>query len=152
MEKYFNNTNLINLLLKWRIHLIVILIAALVLAVTFSSPFFITPKFKSIAVIYPANVSPYSEESETEQMFQILQSQDIMDSVIIKFNLSEHYKIAKDYKYFKININIFLQIKNYLHLKFFKIPLLLFFLIIVKNIDKFHYLVEWLEEKNQIIK
>ena len=101
MEKYFNNTNLINLLLKWRIHLMVILGVALVLAVIFSSPFFITPKFKSIAVIYPANVSPYSEESETEQMYQVLQSQDITDSVIAKFNLSEHYKISPDYKYYK---------------------------------------------------
>jgi capsular polysaccharide biosynthesis protein len=104
MEKYFNNTNLINLLLKWRIHLVVILAAAVVLAVIFSSPFFITPKFKSMAVIYPANVSPYSEESETEQMYQILQSQDIIDSVIIKFNLPEHYKISKDYKYYKTAI------------------------------------------------
>lgn len=104
MERYFNNTNLINLLLKWRVHLIVILAVAVVLAVVFSSPFFITPKFKSVAVIYPANVSPYSEESETEQMFQILQSQDIMDSVINKFNLPEHYKISKDYKYYKTAI------------------------------------------------
>jgi len=104
MENYFNNTNLVNLLLKWRIHLIVILSAAVVLAVIFSSPFFITPKFKSYAVIYPANVSPYSEESETEQMFQILQSQDIIDSVINKFDLSGHYEIAKDYKYYKTAI------------------------------------------------
>jgi uncharacterized protein involved in exopolysaccharide biosynthesis len=104
MEKYFNNTNLINLLLKWRIHLLVILAAALVLSVIFSGPFFITPKFKSVAVVYPANVSPYSEESETEQMFQILQSQDITDSVITKFNLSAHYKIDKDYKYYKTAI------------------------------------------------
>jgi len=104
MERYFNNTNLINLLLKWRMHLVVILGTALVLSVIFSGPLFITPKFKSIAVIYPANVSPYSEESETEQMYQILQSQDIIDSVITKFNLSEHYKIAKDYKHYKTAI------------------------------------------------
>jgi capsular polysaccharide biosynthesis protein len=104
MERYFNNTNLINLLLKWRIHIMVILAAAIVLAVIFSSPFFITPKFKSFAVVYPANVSSYSEESETEQMFQILHSQDIMDSVINKFNLPAHYKINRDYKYFKTAI------------------------------------------------
>lgn len=104
MENYFNNTNLVNLLLKWRVHLIVILALAVVLAVIFSSPFFITPKFKSVAVVYPANVSPYSEESETEQMFQILQSQDITDSVIEKFDLPTHYKIAREYKYFKTAI------------------------------------------------
>jgi capsular polysaccharide biosynthesis protein len=104
MEKYFNNTNLINLLLKWRIHLLVILAVAVVLAVIFSSPLFITPKYKSMAVIYPANVSPYSEESETEQMYQILQSQDITDSVISKFDLPVHYKISPEYKYFKTAI------------------------------------------------
>jgi hypothetical protein len=104
MERFFNNTNLINLLLKWRIHLVVILAVALVLSVIFSGPVFITPKFKSVAIVYPANVSPYSEESETEQMFQILQSQDIVDSVINKFNLSEHYEIEKNYKYYKTAI------------------------------------------------
>jgi uncharacterized protein involved in exopolysaccharide biosynthesis len=105
MEKYFNNTNLINILLKWRIHLLVILSAAVVLAVIFSSSLFITPKFKSMAVVYPANVSPYSQESETEQMYQILQSQDITDSVITKFNLPEHYKISPNYKYYRTTIN-----------------------------------------------
>jgi hypothetical protein len=104
MERYFNNTNLINLLLKWRIHILVILAASVVLAVFFSGPLFITPKFKSVGVVYPANVSPYSEESETEQMFQVLQSQDIIDSVINKFNLSQHYKISPDYKYYKTAI------------------------------------------------
>jgi hypothetical protein len=104
MEKYFNNTNLINLLLKWRVHLMVILAVALVLSVIFSGSYFITPKFKSVGVVYPANVSPYSEESETEQMFQILQSQDIMDSVINKFNLPDHYRISRDYKHFKTAI------------------------------------------------
>jgi hypothetical protein len=79
----------------------VILAVALVLSVIFSSPFFITPKFKSVGVVYPANVSPYSEESETEQMFQVLQSQDIMDSVISKYDLSAHYELSPDYKYFK---------------------------------------------------
>jgi capsular polysaccharide biosynthesis protein len=82
----------------------VILAVALVLAVIFSSSFFITPKFKSVAVIYPANVSPYSEESETEQMFQILQSRDITDSVMAKYKLPEHYKISPSYQYYKTAI------------------------------------------------
>ena len=37
-------------------------------------------------------------------MFQILQSQDITDSVINKFDLAKHYKISKDYKYYKTTI------------------------------------------------
>jgi hypothetical protein len=57
--------------------------------------------YKSYAVLYPANVEPYSEESETEQMLQIVNSQDIIDSVIQKFDLPRHYDIDPDYKYFR---------------------------------------------------
>jgi hypothetical protein len=101
MERYFNNINLINLLLKWRIHLIVILAVAALLATIFSGPVFMIPIFKSQAVIYPANISSYSIESRTEQMYQVLQSHDIMDSVINKFNLVDHYEIYTDKKYYK---------------------------------------------------
>jgi uncharacterized protein involved in exopolysaccharide biosynthesis len=67
----------------------------------FSSATFITPLYKSNAIAYPANVEPYSDESETEQMLQILGSQDIVDSVIKKFDLAKHYEINPEYKYFK---------------------------------------------------
>jgi len=80
-------------------HLIIVLLIALVGSIVFSGPWVITPKFKSWAVVYPANISPYSEESETEQMFQILQASYVRDQVIEKFNLAEHYDIAPDYKY-----------------------------------------------------
>lgn len=105
MENYFNNRNLVNLLFKWKWHLGVIVLASVILAAIFSSPFFITPKFKSFAVVYPANISEYSDESETEQMFQILQSQDIKDSVIKKFNLPKHYEIDPAYQYYRTAIN-----------------------------------------------
>lgn len=105
MEKYFDNSNLIQLLWRWKVHLAVIVLIAVVLSAIFSSPFFITPKYKSNAIAYPSNVSEYSDESESEQMFQILHSQDIRDSVIEKFNLPEHYEIEKDYKYFRTAIN-----------------------------------------------
>ena len=100
MEKYFDNRNLLRLLIKWKYHLATITILAGVLAVIFSSPWFITPKYKSNAVVYPSNITPYSEESETEQMLQFLQSRDIKDSVIRKFNLAEHYEIDSTYEFF----------------------------------------------------
>lgn len=100
MESNFNNLNIINVLLRWRVHLVVILFVAFLGAVLFSSSLFITPKFKSWAVVYPANISPYSEESETEQMFQILQASYIRDHVIDKFQLDAHYEIDKNYKYY----------------------------------------------------
>ena len=105
MENYFNNSNLLSIILKWKYHLAAIVIIAAILGVVFSSPIFITPKYKSNAVVYPANISPYSDESETEQMFQILHSQDIKDSVIKEFNLAEHYKVDPTYKYYYTTIN-----------------------------------------------
>lgn len=101
MENYFKSANLINVIDKWKIHLLVIVLIAALAAAIFSGPAFITPLFKSYAVAYPANVEPYSEESETEQMLQILNSQDIKDSIIKKFDLPGHYKIDTNYKYFK---------------------------------------------------
>jgi len=100
MDNYFNSQNLVKLIGKWRYHLLVIVGVAALLAAIFSGPTFITPMYKSHAVAYPANVEPYSEESTTEQMLQILNSQDIVDSVVRKFNLLAHYEIDPDYEYF----------------------------------------------------
>mgnify|MGYP001824459854 CR=1 FL=1 len=101
MENYFKSANLIDVINKWKIHLLVIVLLAALAAAIFSGPAFITPLYKSYAVAYPANVEPYSDESETEQMLQILNSQDIKDSIIKKFELAKHYEIDTNYKYFK---------------------------------------------------
>ncbi len=77
-----------------------LIVLAGVLAAVFSSAWFITPMFKSYTIVYPANITPYSEESETEQMLQLLQSRDIKDSVIKEFDLAKHYEIDSSYKYF----------------------------------------------------
>jgi capsule polysaccharide export protein KpsE/RkpR len=100
MESQFYQINLLQLLLKWKFHLGVIVVIAALLAVVFSGPAFITPKFKSHAVVYPANIAPYSDENETEQMLQIFQSNDITDSIIEMFDLPTHYGIDRDYKYY----------------------------------------------------
>ncbi|MCD4697302.1 MAG: hypothetical protein K8S16_13780 [Bacteroidales bacterium] len=100
MESQFYQVNLLKLLLKWKFHLAAIVIIAAGLAAIFSGKAFITPKFKSFAILYPSNIAPYSDENETEQMLQVLQSKDISDSIIEKFNLPDHYEIERDYKYF----------------------------------------------------
>lgn len=100
MESQFYQINILKLLNKWKYHLGAIVVLAAILGAIFSGPIFITPMFKSYAVVYPSNIAPYSDESESEQMLQILQSGDIRDSVIRKFNLARHYKIDSSYKYF----------------------------------------------------
>jgi uncharacterized protein involved in exopolysaccharide biosynthesis len=100
MEDYFKSKSLINILIRWKLHLTVIVVAAAILAAFFSSSIFITPMFKSFAVLYPSNISAYAEESLSEQMIQVLQSKDIRDSLVTKFNLPRHYGIDPNYEYF----------------------------------------------------
>lgn len=100
MESQFYQINILQLLLKWKFHLGIIVVIAIILAAVFSSSVFITPKFESSAVVYPANIAPYSDESETEQMLQIFQSNDIRDQIIHKFDLAKHWEIDSSYKYF----------------------------------------------------
>ncbi|MFT4595498.1 MAG: capsular polysaccharide biosynthesis protein, partial [Psychroserpens sp.] len=58
MKEYKNNSELLGLLIRWWKHLLAITLIALVLSTIFSSPFVITPKYKSFAVLYPSNIIP----------------------------------------------------------------------------------------------
>jgi len=100
MEDFFKTKNILAILIRWKIHLAVIFVVAVLLAVFFSSSIFITPLFKSYAVVYPSNILPYSDETETEQMMQMMQSKEIRDSIIKKFDLARHYKIDPEYRYY----------------------------------------------------
>ena len=101
MDNNFNNLSLVQLIFKWKWHILIITVVAAICGAIFSSSVFITPLYKSEAVAYPANINPYSDESETEQMLQIINSQSIMDSIIEKYDLWTDYKIDKNYKFAK---------------------------------------------------
>ncbi len=95
MEEYTKNSfYLVKLILKWKVHFIVITISAILLSTLFSSAWFIKPRFKSSATVYPANLLPFSEESKTEQILQVLQSSEIRDAINKKFDLFKHYGIS----------------------------------------------------------
>jgi capsule polysaccharide export protein KpsE/RkpR len=85
------NFDLLNIILKWKITLLVVIGVSIVLSSVFSSKYFIKPKYKSIAVIYPSNLMPYSQESPTEQMLQLFQSDSIFNHVVDHFRLAKHY-------------------------------------------------------------
>jgi hypothetical protein len=101
MDNFFNSKNIIEIVLKWRLQLAVVIVAAILLSILFSSPIFITPLYKSTCLLYPSNISPYSDESETEQSLQIFQSRDIRDSLVKKFNLAKHWGIDSSYTHFE---------------------------------------------------
>ncbi len=98
---------------KWR-HLLIICSVAFVVSVIVS--FSIHPKYKSTVILYPANSTSVSqtlatdvttqkgllqfgEDEEVEQLMQVLQSNEIRDRIVEKYNLIEHYRISPDSKY-----------------------------------------------------
>ena len=95
---------LLNLILRWRIHLIIITASVVILSIIFSSQFFIKPKYKSYTTVYPSNLISYSNETVTEQMLQIFKSDDIRDKVVQKFKLADHYEIDTTASHFKTSI------------------------------------------------
>jgi len=110
MENYFNNTKLLSILFKWKWHLLIISFVAIVVALLVST-LILKPRYKSTAYIYPSNIAPYSDESETEQMLQWINSQVVRDSVINKHHLAEHYGINPNEKYFTSTLN-YMYTKN----------------------------------------
>ena len=98
MEQFFSNKNMIELLAKrWKLFTI-IGVLSIVLSVIFSGEIFITPLYRSVAIVYPSNLSHYSDESFTEQMLQILESDDLKFKMLRAFNLYERYDIDSSLK------------------------------------------------------
>ena len=118
----FDSTNLVIFLYKWRKPLFIVMAVAMVGSWFFSLPWFITPKFKSTVIMFPASTSSISksmleeqpikgqditsfgEDDQAEQLLQILNSNKIRDNVTRRFNLMQHYGIdtASDIKFSKL--------------------------------------------------
>ena len=98
---------------KWK-HLLIVCSVAFVASLIVS--FCLPKRYKSSVVLYPANSTSISktlatdentekgllqfgEKEEVEQMMQMLQSNDIRNRIIEKYNLIEHYKIDPNTKY-----------------------------------------------------
>lgn len=101
MNDFFDSLRILNLIWKRKFHFIIVGIIAVLLSAIFSGPTFIKLKFKSTARVYPVNLAVLSEESETEQMLEILNSKDIKFKIIEAFDLHEIYGIDKANPHFK---------------------------------------------------
>lgn len=115
----FNLISLIQLYWKWRWHLLILAGLAILASAIFSGPMFITPKYKSNIIFYPTvnnsisnaflsqksgeNSDPlmFGQESQAEEMLQILNSDLLKGAVIRRFDLLNHYHIdtTSIYKY-----------------------------------------------------
>ena len=121
MEEQQHNTYsskyLCKLLVEYRKPILIILAVSVLCAIIFSAPYFITPLYKSTAIIYPTSsnsiskvlisttyqsekdIMNFGEDEQTEQMLQVLNSNRVRDKVISRFNLMEHYDIKANSKY-----------------------------------------------------
>jgi capsular polysaccharide biosynthesis protein len=95
MNDFFDNQQILKVIWKRKFHFILVGIAAILLSAIFSGPQFIRPKYKSMARLYPTNLEIFSEESETEQMLEIINSKDIKLNMFDAFQLDQVYGIDK---------------------------------------------------------
>ncbi|MEO5570092.1 MAG: hypothetical protein ABIT08_04590 [Bacteroidia bacterium] len=89
---------------KWWKPLLLVAAVSAILAIIFSSPAFIKPLFKSNAILYPSNLTPYATENATEQMIQIFESEDILDHVIRDFHIFKHYEVDSAHEKYPMSL------------------------------------------------
>jgi capsular polysaccharide biosynthesis protein len=104
MENFFNNERILKSLLKWKMHIVIVSVLAIILSAFISSSLFITPKFKSTGRLYPVNLQLFSEESESEQMLENIRSVDLKFRLIDAFQLDKVYKIDRSDPLYKTYI------------------------------------------------
>lgn len=111
---YLESTSVLILLLRWWRPLLVVTLIAALASLIFSGPTFITPKFQSTVVFFPAatnsiskailessgaenqDILAFGAEKQAEQMLQILKSDEIRDMIIQKYDLNKHYGIDQE--------------------------------------------------------
>lgn len=122
-DRVFDSSNLIVYIYSWRKPLIIVTLAAAVLATIFSGSAFIEPKYKSTVTVFPTttnslskallpqqfssrgqDIMEFGEEEQAEQLLQILNSDEIRNQVIDKFNLREHYDIDSSGRYVRTEL------------------------------------------------
>lgn len=122
-DRVFDSSNLVVYVYKWRKPLIIVTLLAAVLAGIFSSPAFIKPKYKSTVTVFPTttnslskallpqqfssrgqDIMEFGEEEQAEQLLQILNSDQIRDRIIKKYNLVDHYHIDTTGQYVKTEL------------------------------------------------
>ncbi|MCC5918879.1 MAG: hypothetical protein JJU02_16290 [Cryomorphaceae bacterium] len=114
----FDSSNIVMFAWKWRKPLAIVSITAAVVAIIFSSPYFIKPRFKSTVVVFPSttysvskallpqqnvtksqDVLEFGEEQQADQLLQILHSDEIRQRIIDKYDLMNHYQIKENHPY-----------------------------------------------------
>jgi len=115
-----DSENLVVFFYKWRKPLLILSLAAMVISAFVS--LLIQDKYKSSVILYPTvtnsiskaliaenyngkdDILKFGEKEETEQMLQILNSDEIRNRIIQKYDLLNHYDIAEDCEFKKTEL------------------------------------------------
>jgi uncharacterized protein involved in exopolysaccharide biosynthesis len=107
----FNTIEIVRLVLRHKWPIIIVTVVAAIASVIFSGPAFITPKYESTVIFYPAknnsvsggiledatardvDASEFGEEENAEQALQILSSSQLRERIVQRFDLMNHYHI-----------------------------------------------------------
>ncbi len=108
----FNTKEIIAIVLKNKKAILIVTLLAAVASTVVS--YMLKPKYKSYAVVFPVNLSPSSEESNTEQLLQYFNSEEVKNTVARKFGLFKHYEVDSSAAgaqslfdlYFKGNVSV----------------------------------------------
>jgi len=113
-----DSVDLLVFLYKKRLPIIIITLIGAIASIIVS--LMITPMYKSTVIMYATssasvskslltnsgrgNMMAFGDEEETEQLLQILQSNDIVNYIVDKYNLTEHYDIDTTSKFKKTSL------------------------------------------------
>jgi hypothetical protein len=116
-----DSANLVNLIIKYRITLLITAIAAAIISAAVSLT--IKPLFRSSVILFPTtnvietqtlfglqnpSTTLFGDETATEKVLQILRSDKIKDYLVVKYDLMKHYGIGGNakYKYTLLNMRM----------------------------------------------
>lgn len=91
MNMLDNNISIAAKIYRRRKHIVIASVIAAVIGLVYS--FVAKPVYTSTAFVYPANLGLYGQESQTEQLLQFLESNEVRFYLMDKYKLARHYKI-----------------------------------------------------------
>jgi uncharacterized protein involved in exopolysaccharide biosynthesis len=117
MDKEFNLITAIRTILKWKVHILVLILVAGISAALFSI-FVMDEWYLSWATLYPTNqaasdrgtifasetankVEYFGDKADVNRVLTIANSNPVIDFAINSFHLAEHYKVDTAKKYWK---------------------------------------------------
>jgi uncharacterized protein involved in exopolysaccharide biosynthesis len=123
-------TSLLTFVLKWRKPLLIVTLGSILVSAIVSGSYFMPPKYKATVILYSSKTYSLSksllgeaygpdylqfgEEEEAEQLIQVINSDEVKDHIIQKFDLITHYGLDPEsktiknqiYKTYDENVNV----------------------------------------------